>query len=150
MKCADTKILNTRIADTSNVVHTIVGGSGAYRRKPCAGCPWRRSNACRFPAEAFRHAVNTAYDGAQEQFGCHESSIDRPATCAGFLLRNAANNIGTRLAILRGDIDMDALEDPGAELFSNYREMAIANGVDRDDPVLGPCRADHELGKVRP
>ena len=28
----------------------------------------------------------------------------------------------------------------GLELFESYREMAIANGVDPDDPVLADCR----------
>lgn len=97
-----------------------------------------------FPAEAFRLSANTAYDASLHQFACHESGLDKPATCAGFLLRNADNNIGTRLAAMRGEIDFAVLEDPGDELFLSYREMAVANGVSLDDPVLAPCRANFE------
>jgi len=59
-------------------------------------------------------------------------------------LRNADNNIGARLAAMHGEIDLSVLEDPGDALFDSYREMAVANGVSADDPVLAPCRANFE------
>jgi len=60
------------------------------------------------------------------------------------LVRNADNNIGSRLAAMRGVIDLAALEDPGDTLFRSYRHMAIANGVSPNDPILAACRGNDE------
>lgn len=119
-------------------VATVTGGSGAYRRTPCKHCPWRKDAAGEFPAEAFRHSANTAYDMAVKKFGCHESGQKNPATCAGFLLRGADHNLSVRLMQM-GANALD-VHDGGHELHENYRQMAIANGVDETDPVLKPCR----------
>lgn len=138
------KITATRIADENNVVHTVEGGISGHRREPCDGCPWRVSNAGQFPAEAFRISASTAYDAAFNTFACHESGAEKPAICAGFLLRNAQNNIGVRFAQERGDCDPGTLREPEGELWRSYRAMAVGNGVDPADPVLTPCRADFE------
>ena len=59
--------------------------------------------------------------------------------CAGFLERGAAHNLTVRLAYMRDEIEpMD--RSGGEDLFDDYREMAVANGVDPLDPMLGPCR----------
>ncbi|MCW4649297.1 DUF6283 family protein [Pseudomonas aeruginosa] len=92
-----------------------------------------------FPAEAFRISAHTAYDLAKETFACHSSGAEKPATCAGFLLKGADHNLAIRMAYLEGRLTAD-FEDGGHALFESYREMAIANGVDPDDPVLKPCR----------
>ena len=119
-------------------VATITGGSGAYRRTPCKRCPWRKDAVGEFPAEAFRHSANTAYDMAEKKFGCHASGQKNPATCAGFLLRGADHNLSVRIMHMEGrGLDV---RDNGLELHDNYRQMAIANGVDEMDPVLKPCR----------
>lgn len=116
-----------------------------YRRKPCAECPWRRDTQVGdFPAEAFRISARTAYDCSERVFGCHMSGIQRPQVCAGFLLANADNNIAVRLAQIRGHLDMDDIHAGGAELYNSYREMAVANGVDPDDPMIAACRANDE------
>ena len=133
------RITQTRPADENNQVLTIEGGNGSYRRQPCPGCPWKVENAGSFPAEAFRHSAHTAHDMARHTFGCHESGAAKPATCAGFLLRNADHNMGVRLATIRGDYKHDC-SDGGHELFDSYRDMAIANGVPPDDPALQQCR----------
>lgn len=140
----DPRITRTRSADENHVVHTVESGRQLHRRRPCGGCPWLVKNSGTFPAEAFRLSANTAYDASLHQFACHESGSDKPTTCAGFLLRNADNNIGTRLAAMRGEIDLSALGDAGDVLFDSYRAMAVANGVSPDDPVLAPCRANFE------
>jgi hypothetical protein len=132
------EIINVRPADANNQVLTIKGGSGAYRKKPCSGCPWVKENTGDFPAEAFRHSAGTAYDAAFNTFGCHESGTKSPTTCAGFLLKNAYNNVGQRL---KGGVPLDVKPD-GRELHESYRAMAVANGVDPEDPVLAPCRAN--------
>lgn len=136
------QVTDTKIADENNVVHTLQGGEPRYRRTPCQECPWRRDNAGSFPAEAFRISAHTAYDGASEQFACHMSGTEKPATCAGFLLRNADHNIGTRLRAIAGVYDMRQVTEGCADLFDSYREMAEANGVDEDDYILDRCRAN--------
>ncbi len=134
-----TKITNIRRAGNEHQVLTIEGGHGSYRREPCPDCPWRVDATGVFPAEAFRHSAGTAYDMAQHVFGCHQSGANKPATCAGFLLRGADHNLSVRMRRMRGDIK-DDVSDGGHPLHEDYRAMAIANGVDPDDGVLQPCR----------
>lgn len=133
------RITQVRPADESSQVITVVGGNDAYRKEPCAECPWLRENDGSFPAEAFRHSAETAYDMSQHVFACHMSGKDRPATCAGFIL-GADHNMALRLKYMRGAIDPRLVSDGGADLHPNYRSMAIANGVDPNEPVLRPCR----------
>lgn len=132
-------ILRVRPADDFHQVVTVEGGKGAYRRKPCAQCPWRKDATGVFPAEAFRHSAETAYDMATHTFGCHASGTGKPQACAGFLLRGAAHNLSARMRYMKGTYKHD-VHDGGHALHENYRAMAIANGVNPDDPVLGPCR----------
>lgn len=133
------KVTRIRAAGPDHQVVTAEGGQGGYRRKPCPGCPWRIENDGSFPAEAFRHSAETAYDMTTHVFACHESGIERPHTCAGFLLRGADHNLAVRLGLRSGRFGSDVRED-GAVLHADYRAMAIANGVPADDPVLAPCR----------
>lgn len=71
------------------------------------------------------------------------SGIEGAKTCAGFLLSNADNNIAVRIALMKGQIDMEKVSSP-YPLYESYRKMAEANGVPSDDPVLTPCRANDE------
>lgn len=132
-------VVRVRQAGESHQVITVEGGRNTYRRKPCSDCPWRIDATGEFPAEAFRHSAGTAYDMARETFACHQSGAQKPAICAGFLLRGAAHNMSVRLGFIAGRFKTDVC-DGGHELHENYRAMAVANGVDQDDPVLGPCR----------
>lgn len=142
----DFLVKRTRVADENHVVQSVEGQRSGYRRQPCGGCPWLVRNAGTFPAEAFRLSAETAVDMALHTFACHESGAVKPATCAGFLLRNAANNLGVRLAVMRGQIDLEAVTEPqDEELWSSYRAMAIGNGVHADDPAIAHCRADDEF-----
>jgi hypothetical protein len=95
-----------------------------------------------FPAHAFRESAHTAYDGAMETFGCHMSGSKRPQTCAGFLLRHGENNNGVRLAAVVRRFDPSEVTDGGKPIYPSYREMAVANGVSEDDPVLAGVRAE--------
>lgn len=117
-------------------------GKGGYRRQVCATCPWRLDAPTgRFPAEAYRHSANTAYDASFHQFACHEAGVENQQTCAGFLRANADNNLGVRFAMMRGDHDPSTLRDD-VPVYGSYRAMAIANGVAPDDPVLANCRGN--------
>ena len=136
-----TSISHVRAAGVDHQVITIVGGGPQYRRVPCSGCPWRKDTTGEFPAEAFRHSANTAYDMSDHVFGCHESGKDKPATCAGFLLRGAHHNLSVRLGYMEGRY-RDDVQDGGHELHADYRTMAIANGLDESDSALKHCRGD--------
>lgn len=140
-----TRITDVRPADERNQVLEVVtegAKTHAHRKQPCGGCPWRIDQTGQFPAEAFSISAPTAYDTADRTFACHESGAKAPATCAGFLLKNAANNLSVRLSIAFGKATFEDVHDGGHELHPSYRAMAIANGVDPDDPVLAPCRAN--------
>lgn len=116
-----------RLDDTTNVC-----------RKPCSECPWRKdAQPGRFGAEHFRRLANTAYDMNHHVFTCHKSLNDKPLVCAGFLLRGAAHNLTVRMNYGKARQEADG---GGLELFDSYRQMAIANFVDENDPVLAPCR----------
>lgn len=133
------RIVDVRPAGPEHQVVTVLGGKGSYRRQPCPKCPWRTDAVGEFPAESFRHSANTAYDMSDHVFACHDSGTKKPATCAGFLLRGADHNLAVRLAYMSGRLEGD-VTDGGCELHDSYRDMAVANGVDPEDPVLKPCR----------
>jgi Family of unknown function (DUF6283) len=136
-------VLDVRPAGDDHQVLTIASDHKAHRREPCADCPWRVDATGVFPPEAFRHSARTAFDMAQETFGCHSSGSHKPATCAGFLLRGAEHNLKVRMdrvyAAMEG-ADMDDVHDGGHALHPGYVAMAVANGVDPDDPALAKCR----------
>lgn len=134
---APTNPMITKIhpAGPDHQVVTVEGGHGTYRRKPCKDCPWRTDAVGKFPAEAFGHSANTAVDMSRHAFACHQSGTKKPSICAGFLLRGADHNLSVRLKCMSGDIADDVV-DGGHALHENYREMAIANGVDPQDPAL--------------
>lgn len=121
------------------------GGGDRHRRKPCEQCPWRADLPTGvFPPQAFRESAPTAYDMAMSTFSCHMSGKERPATCAGFLFRHSVNNMQVRQRLLHSAGWPEHVSDGGFPIYKTYREMAIANGVDPDDPVLKPIRGDDE------
>ena len=142
-------VLGTAPAGPDHQVVTVEGG-GTYRRTPCAECPWRVDNTGGFPPEAFLHSARTAHDAALTMFACHMSGSDKPATCAGFLLRNADHNLGARLAVSKGDLDPGKVSDGGLALHPDYRTMAVANGVPADAPELVDCRGNEETARLPP
>lgn len=136
---AKPEVTEVRAAGPDHQVVTVEGGQGTYRRKPCSDCPWRVDAVGEFPPEAFRHSAATAYDMSDRTFACHQSGAQKPAICAGFLLRGADHNLTIRLKRLQGLIT-DDVHAGGVALHRNYRAMATANGVDPSDAILRPCR----------
>ncbi len=132
-------IVGVSPAGPDHQVLTVSGGGGAYRKKPCEQCPWRVDNTGSFPASAFAHSARTAYDMSNHTFACHMSGPDKPAICAGFLLRGSDHNMSVRIGYMQRTIQND-FEEGDAPLFESYRAMAVANGVDPDDERLQPCR----------
>lgn len=110
-----------------------------YQRRPCAKCPWRVDATGEFPAEAFRHSANTCYDMSVRTFACHAAGAENSRVCAGFLLsRSGEHNLAVRMTdSRRGSLPEVSSDVP---MYDTYREMAVANGVHPDDPVLTPCR----------
>ena len=136
MKTKLTRTINVQPAGEGHQVVTDFSVKPhGYRRKPCSTCPWRIDAVGEFPAEAFRHSANTAYDTADQEFGCHQSGRDKPTTCAEFLLRCAHHNLIIRMKIIAGKIDVASVCDAGLALFDNYRAMAEANGASPNDPA---------------
>lgn len=140
----------TRVAKCSDdyaVITTHSEGAKTHtvRNKPCEQCPWRKDVPTGvFPAQAYRESAPTSYDMAQSTFACHMSGRDKPATCAGFLLRHAHNNLSVRLSECSGRINLSRLNDGGYPIYETYREMAIANGVDSEDPCLAQVRGNED------
>ena len=137
-----TTVTAKRPAGPDHQVVTIEGGHGSYRREPCEQCPWRVDRTDEFPAEAFRHSANTAYDMATHTFACHMSGTDKPACCAGFLLNGAFHNLAVRMRSSDGRYDLSEVYDGGHKLHPDYRSMAVANGCDEDDDALSQCRGN--------
>lgn len=140
MKVPVPTVIAVTPADENHQVVTLEAAGHSFRRKPCPDCPWRRDAPIgAFPAEAYRISANTAYDMSTHEFSCHMSGTEKPATCAGFLLRGADHNLSVRLAMAKGRIEpTDVTTD--VDLYDSYREMAEANGVSPDDPALALCR----------
>ncbi|HBO7965336.1 TPA: hypothetical protein L5C46_003803 [Pseudomonas aeruginosa] len=137
------EVLDARWADWYHQVVTIKSGRKHACKVPCKDCPWRRDAVGVFPAEAFRLSAATAYDMSDRTFGCHTTGKEKPTTCAGFLLRGADHNLSVRLNLINGELDLNQVSDGGVDLFDSYAEMAIANGVDPEDPILKPCRNNY-------
>ncbi len=133
-------IIDMKMAGRRHQVATVLGGNGNYCREPCAECPWRKDMVGNFPAEAFKHSANTAYDMAERTFACHVAGKDNPTTCAGFLMRGAVHNMTVRVKRMQG-LMLD-VTDGGHELHKDYRAMAIANGVKPNDPHIADCRGN--------
>ncbi|HWU05446.1 MAG TPA: DUF6283 family protein [Streptomyces sp.] len=124
-------------------------GPPVAQRSPCAGterCPWRRDAVLgAFPAEAFRLSAPTSYPDSDRRFGCHSSSAEAPRVCAGWLLRGASGNQQVLKLLEAGLIQLPTLP-AGVELYEDYVEMAVANGVAEDDPTLAPIRRGRPPG----
>lgn len=134
-----TRIVDRRLADENHAVTSVDGGAPLYRREPCAECPFRLdARVGEFPAEAYRLSAPTAYDMSGRTFGCHMTGTAKPATCAGFIL-TCRHNMRVRLSAITGAIDLTAVSSK-VPLYESYREMAEANGVGPEDPILRPCR----------
>ncbi len=162
------KIIRRQPAGDSHQVATVRGGQGSYRRTPCQDCPWRRDAVGKFPAEAFVRSANTGvehleapqedgetslnerFNEVSHTFGCHRSGLERPATCAGYILNGYAA-LGWRIAASTGRFDHSDVSDGGVALFGSYLDMAVANGVSPDHPALVACRPwrgnDHGNGE---
>ena len=105
-------------------------------RRPCDECPWRKDvSVGHFPPKRYIALADTARDMTTRIFACHKSVEGKDAVCVGYALQ-FHHNLAMRLA----HFDHRSVEDGGYPLYANYREMAIANGVDPRHPALRGCR----------
>ena len=110
------------------------------RKRPCPDCPWRRDAPLgHFPPEAFERLADGSHDMSRRLFQCHDTADDVPLVCAGFLERGADHNLSVRIAYSMGDLERTD-RSGGCDMYEGFSEMAVANGVDPDHPVLVPCR----------
>ncbi|MEV8335083.1 DUF6283 family protein [Streptomyces niveus] len=118
-------------------------GPPVAQRSPCAGpepCPWRRDATLRtFPVDAFRFSARTSYPDSDHRFQCHSSTAEAPRICAGWLLRGASGNQSVQRLLQSARLKAPVLPAE-VELYDNYAEMAVANGVSADDPLITSCR----------
>lgn len=116
-----------------------------HAAKPCAECPWRRDQPVgRFPASRYRALADTSAGPTGSappeapMFACHKTAEGREIACAGWLAAEGHGHVGVRLAIAFGRLDASALQPAAGwpALFDSYADLAVANGVDPDDPRL--------------
>lgn len=116
-----------------------------HAKIPCVECPWRTDVPVgKFPPERYIALAPTAYDLAGTVFACHMSKDGGEFACAGFILQSSAHNLMCRFARMRFDVRSPY------PLFDNYRELAIANGVEEDEPALRNCRDDGQMAPTSP
>lgn len=108
---------------------------------PCAECPWRRDQpAGRFSAERYELLRSSCQDQETGEtapmdapmFACHKSLEGREIACAGWLAVEGSGHVRVRLAVVRAEISIRALE-PGEgwpELYPSFAELARVNGVE--------------------
>src|ERR1043165_3478446 len=101
------KVTKIKPAGKNHQVISVTGGDCLYRKEPCEECPWKKeSEIGAFPSEAFRISAPTAYDMADRTFGCHMQGKEKPAICAGFILKGSTHNLNVRVAMIKGDLDL--------------------------------------------
>lgn len=109
-----------------------------HMQSPCAECPWRRDVPLgKFTPSRYQKLASTAYEMTSTIFACHMTPENKTKACAGFILQSSVHNLSIRMS--RQNFDHVTSAYP---LFATYREMAIANGVKKNDPVLRSCRDD--------
>lgn len=107
----------------------------------CRECPWRRDVPVgKFSPERYiRLAATCTPGGLPGIFACHLTPEGGPRACAGMLAVCGTDNNRVRLAISRGDWTPPE-GPPPPDLYADYAEMAIANGVPRHHPCLRPWK----------
>lgn len=103
---------------------------------PCPTCPWRRSSTVGgfdipgFDIEMMRGLSNTVGDGdaIRPIMACHGSACGAERACVGYVAMEGWTNIAVRLAVIRGDLDMNAIAEACAplDLWPSFGEMLAA------------------------
>jgi len=89
-------------------------------RKQCRKCPWRKdvdpfdipNGYCPTKHAALASTIAPPGElraGPMRLMACHESTVDKPIPCVGWLVNQLGdgNNLGLRLQVLTGRLDAD-------------------------------------------
>jgi hypothetical protein len=116
-------------------------------------CPFRVDAAPgEFTADRYELLADTAgLPGAEvpvggPMFACHHTKAGAPVACAGWLAVCGDQHLGVRMAIAEGRLSVEALSQPGHDLFSSYDEMAREQADGVYDPSVAATsrrRAGH-------
>lgn len=99
----------------------------------CGTCPWRVSTKTeQIPGGGMDHGRSAdCLDQGLTAMACHLSTDQEPVACAGFVQAQKGaddgQNIGYRLAIIRGLLDPDDYGEDGGQLHPTLREMLAAH-----------------------
>jgi uncharacterized protein DUF6283 len=104
---------------------------------PCPSCPWRRistpggSDIPNFDMDMMRNLVCTVGDGDAFRpiMACHYSGEGAETGCRGYLAVEGWTNLAVRMQVLRGRLDMAAIDKACAEidLYDSFGEMLDAS-----------------------
>lgn len=114
-------------ADSQVAVITDSNTPIVARHTVCEGCPWRKSNAGKFPPEAFVVSRVTCKPEATDMFMCHEAGWEKPVVCAGFLITNNEHR-AVKILADAGIYDIRQVLGLPEPMFCSYAEMEKANG----------------------
>jgi Family of unknown function (DUF6283) len=103
---------------------------------PCPTCPWRRSSAVGgadipgFSIDLMRGLENTVgdEDAFRPMMACHYSLDGGEKICVGYVAREGWTNLAVRLAAIRGELNVDAIDRECADLdlWPSFGEMLAA------------------------
>lgn len=105
-------------------------------RRPCSDCPWR-VDAPRehWDPQHFVDIWSSCQDDGTAVMLCHKATaLPEPErsglVCQGWVRVMGGEAIGVRLALLRGTVTVDELNDTaGPKLFPSFAAMLKANGI---------------------
>lgn len=120
-------------------------------RKQCAKCPWRKDvdpteipgEYCEVKHRGLKKTIAKPANVADllfkelQMMACHETPPGREKPCVGWLVHQfgPGNNIGLRMAVFEGRVDMDV--EPVGEQHERF-EDTIPKGKPRDEQSHSP------------
>lgn len=104
-------------------------------RQPCNNCPWRvDAPRQHWDPTHFTSIWRNCQDDGLHVMACHKSSAlpagETPLTCQGWIRVLGMSAIGVRIALLRGSVTIEEVDDrSGPKLFPTFEAMLKANGI---------------------
>jgi len=103
---------------------------------PCPTCPWRKSSTVggadipRFDIALMRRLTSTVGrgDAFRRIMACHGSACGGETPCIGYVHVEGYTNLGVRLMVMRGELDIEAIDRAcaGLDLWDSFDEMLQA------------------------
>lgn len=105
-------------------------------RKPCSDCPWRKDATPGYwDPQHFEDIWQSCQDDGLSTMLCHKAAARPPEEraslpCQGWARVMGFDAIGVRLAVMRGNLTCEEVEDRDtAPLYSSFGDMLEANGI---------------------